>query len=222
MRLCYTMAASLMASMIWSPHVSDMRRKTPPQLAPLSVTRAPKAAGAATAPDRYLSADEMTAAVTRLELGVMRAQEAMASWGVELHKHVGGGQLSWGEAALLHSVRLRGASPTLAELLTFLHRKDLAALQYSLRKLEKHGLVKRTKGPSRREVGFAITEAGRKLTDEYARVRREVFVTLCEEIVDMQSSLVGASAVLERVIGIYDQATQSILNQRLTTPPEDQ
>lgn len=208
--------------MIWSTPVSETRKKPPPMLTPLGMTRTRTRGAGATAADRYLSEDEMTAAITRLELGVMRAQEAMAGWGVELHKHVGGGQLSWGEVALLHSVRLRGTNPTLAELLTFLHRRDLAALQYSLRKLENHGLLTRTKGPSRREVGFAITEAGRKLTDEYARVRREVFVTLCEEIVDMQSSLVGASAVLERVIGIYDQATQSILNQRLTTPPEDQ
>lgn len=201
--------------------MSDKQNKPSPQSTPLGVSRSVKAKAAATAPDRYLSEDEMTAAITRLELGVMRAQEAMAGWGVELHKHVGGGQLSWGEVSLLHSVRLRGANPTLAELLTFLHRKDLAALQYSLRKLENHGLLKRTKGPSRREVGFTVTESGRKLTEEYAKVRRKVFVALCEEIVDMQSSLLGASAVLERVIGIYDQATQSILNQRLTSPPEE-
>jgi predicted MarR family transcription regulator len=163
----------------------------------------------------HLVADRHAAALTRLELGVMRAQEAFASWAVELNKHVAGEQLSYQDVALLHSVRLRGGTPTLTDMLIFLHRHDLAALQYSFRKLEKHGLVRRSRGAMRREITYDVTDKGRHLTDAYARLRHEVLVKLVGGIMDMDESMHAAAAVLERMVGIYDQATQSILNEHL-------
>jgi predicted MarR family transcription regulator len=166
----------------------------------------------------YMSRDAISAALTRLELGVVRAHEALASWGTELHKHVSGEQLSWQETAVLHCVRMRGSNPTLAEMLLFLHRHDLAALQYCLKKLENHGFIRRSRGASRREIAFSITEKGREVTDAYARARQEILVELCRQVLDLQPTLIHAAQALERMVGIYDQATQSIFNHRLTTP----
>jgi predicted MarR family transcription regulator len=175
--------------------------------------------GASPAPRRsevlHLVADNHAAALTRLEMGVLRAQEAFASWSVELNKHCAAGQLSFQDIALLHCVRLRGGTPTLSDMLVFLHRTDLAALQYSFRKLEKVGLVRRVRGATRREVAYEATEKGRAITNEYARRRHEVLVRLVGEIVDMDQSMHAAAAVLERMVGIYDQATQSVLNEHL-------
>lgn len=163
----------------------------------------------------HLAADRHAAALTRLELGVLRAQEAFASWSVELNKHCDGGQLSFQDVALLHCVRLRGGTPSLSDMLVFLHRTDLAALQYSFRKLEKAGLVRRLRGAMRREVAYDATEKGRTITNEYARLRHAVLVNLVAEFVDMEQSMHSAAAILERMVGIYDQATQSILNEHL-------
>ena len=165
--------------------------------------------------DRYMSVDTLAGSLTRFELGVVRLYEAFSSWALELQKYVSGHQVSFQEVALLHCVRLRGGSTTLAEMMMFLHRHDLAAINYSLRKLEQHGWIQRTRGPYRREVAYSITDEGRAVTDAYGRMRNQVLVTLCREILGMQASTNDAAAVLERMIGIYDQATQQILNQSL-------
>lgn len=165
--------------------------------------------------DRYMSFDALAASLTRFEIGIMRLYEAFSSWALELQKYVSGYQLSFQECALLHCVRLRGGSTTLAEMMMFLHRHDLAAINYSLRKLEQHGLIKRMKGPFRREVAYAITDEGRAITDAYGRMRHQVLVRLCREVLGMQASTADAAAVMERMIGIYDQASTSILNQSL-------
>jgi predicted MarR family transcription regulator len=177
----------------------------------------PPDSGEAAAPcqDRYMSFDALAASLTRFEMGIMRLYEAFSSWALELQKYVSGYQLSFQECALLHCVRLRGGSTTLAEMMMFLHRHDLAAINYSLRKLEQHGLIKRMKGPFRREVAYAITDSGRAITDAYGRMRHQVLVKLCREVLGMQASTADAAAVMERMIGIYDQASQSILNQSL-------
>jgi predicted MarR family transcription regulator len=166
-------------------------------------------------PDRYMSQDAMAAVLTRLELGITRLSEAFASWALELQKHVSGKQLSFQEVSLLHCTRLRGGTTTLAEMMIFQHRHDIAAINYSLRKLEHQGLIKRVKGPYRREVGYTVTELGRKVTDAYGQLRQQVLVQLCKDVVGMQAATNDAAAVMERMIGIYDQATQAILNQPL-------
>jgi predicted MarR family transcription regulator len=112
-------------------------------------------------------------------------------------------------------VRLRGGTPTLTDMLVFLHRHDLAALQYSFRKLERLGLVKKVRGPSRRERAYAITEAGTQLTDVHSRMRGEITVALADDIVDIDRNLHVAASVLERLIGMYDQATAAVLNGRV-------
>lgn len=167
------------------------------------------------APDRHMSTDGLSAALVRLELGLMRMHEAFSSWALELQKHVSGHQMSFQEAALLHCVRLRGGTTTLAEMLIFLHRHDLASVNYSLRKLEQLGLIKRRRGPYRREVAYAITERGQEITEAYSRYRQRVLVERFREIPGMQQTANEVAAVVERMIGVYDQSTQSIMNQPL-------
>jgi predicted MarR family transcription regulator len=166
-------------------------------------------------PDLYLSPNTTAAALTRLELALMRSAAAFTRWAPELHKFATGEQLTFQEAAIMHCIRLRGGSTTLAEMLIFLHRHDLAAVQYSLRKLEKSGLVRRAKGPQRREIYYFITEKGKEQTVIYGQMRARLLVKLCESIVGFESSMANAAAVLERLTGIYDQATQDALNQHL-------
>ncbi len=166
-------------------------------------------------PDRYLSPNSVAATLTRLELALMRSSAAFMRWVPELHKFATGEQLTFQDAAIMHCIRLRGGSTTLAEMLIFLRRHDLAAVQYSLRKLEKAGLVRRAKGPQRREIFYFITDKGREQTVLYAQMRARLLIKLCEDVVGFESSMATAAAVLERLTGIYDQATQDALNQHL-------
>jgi len=174
---------------------------------------------------QYMSYDALAASLTRFEMGIVRLHEAFSGWARELQKYVSGQQMTFPEVALLVCVRLRGGSTTMAEMMMFLHRHDLAAISYSLRKLEQNGLIRRMRGPNRREVAYAVTDRGREVTDAYGRMRHQVLVQLCREVVGMQASANEAAGVMERMIGIYDQAAQTILNQAMISsaariPPE--
>ncbi len=165
--------------------------------------------------DRHLASDPQLAALTRLELGVMRMHEAFGGWMVEVHKQAKGPQLSYQDISLLHAVRLRGGTPTLSEMLTFQHRHDLSSLQYGFKKLEAQGLLKKVKTQSKREIAHQITEKGLAITDRYAELRQQTLVKLLADIPNVEATMHGASAALERMIGLYDQATQTLLNEHI-------
>jgi predicted MarR family transcription regulator len=163
----------------------------------------------------HFAQDAESAALARLEMGLMRATEAFTNWAVELHRKSSGVHLAFPDIALLHSVRLRGGTPSLSEMLLFMHRHDLAALQYSFRKLERHGFVKRVRGASKREVAYQITALGREATDAYSELRHQVLIPVVRCLTDFTDNIHDAAAVIERMIGLYDQAVQALLNEHL-------
>lgn len=165
--------------------------------------------------DCHLATDDCGASLTRLELGFMRVHEAFSSWVVELHKHVRGPQLGFEDIALLHAIRLRGGAATLGELLIFQHRHDLSSIQYSVKKLQALSLLKKVRGGSKREVAYELTAQGSEITERYAELRAEVIVSLCAGVVGLDDDMAHAAQTLERLIGVYDQATQALLNSSL-------
>jgi predicted MarR family transcription regulator len=166
-------------------------------------------------PDIYMTDADAAAALTRIELATIRAMEAFGRWAHYLHGSVSGARIGFQEICLLHSIRMRGGAQNLSELMMFLNRTDVSTIQYSLRKIEQHGLIERVTGRSRREAGYRLTEAGVRTTDAYARRRTAILLELIEEINGFTGSLGTAAAALERMTGLYDQATQTVLNQKI-------
>jgi len=168
--------------------------------------------------DRYMTTDAESSALTRAELAMIRAMEAFSRWAFFLNKAVSNSALSHQDIALLHSIRMRGGAQNLSELLLFLNRNDVSTIQYSLRKLEQHGFVERMVGNSKREAGYTLTPAGLENTEAYSRVRQEVMVKLIAEINQFVPALENAAAAFERLTGVYDQSTQTILNRKILDP----
>jgi predicted MarR family transcription regulator len=164
---------------------------------------------------RYMTQAAESAAVTRCELAMIRAAEAFQRWAFFLHRSVSGTALSANDIYLLHSIRMRGGAQNLSELLLFLNRSDVSTIQYSLRKIEQHGLIERVVGNSKREAGYRLTESGMAATDAYARVREEILIALTAEVSGFESALQTAAAALERLTGLYDQSTQTVLNRKI-------
>lgn len=163
----------------------------------------------------HLATDSGGASLTRLELGFMRVHQAFSSWVVELHKHVRGPQLGFEDIALLHAIRLRGGTATLGEMLIFQHRHDLSSIQYSVKKLQALSLLKKVRGGSKREVAYELTAQGTDITERYAELRADVIVSLCGGVVGLEGDMEHAARTLERLIGVYDQATQALMNSSL-------
>ncbi len=170
-----------------------------------------------TAPDllHYMTDSDAAAALTRAELAMIRAVEAFARWCTFLHRSVSDAPLSATDVWLLHSIRMRGNAQSLSELLLFLNRNDVSTLQYSLRKIEQSGLIERITGNSRREAGYRLTARGMAATDAYAKLRDELLVALVGDVRDLPGRLDSAAGALERLTGLYDQATQTVLNRKI-------
>lgn len=164
----------------------------------------------------YMSRSELAAELTRAELAMMRAIEAFSRWCNVLHKTVANAHLSYRDIALLHAIRMCGKAQNLSELLMFLNRNDVSTLQYSLKKLEQENLVQRVTGSSKREAGYLLTEYGIAATEEYSEIRSEILVSLLDEFRDFGPRLSTASSAIERLSGAYDQATQSVMNRKLS------
>lgn len=155
------------------------------------------------------------AALTRAELAVIRALEAFSRWCLFLNKSVSGVSIGPEDVWLLHSIRMRGGAQNLSELLLFLNRNDVSTIQYSLRKIEQCGLIRRVTGNSRREAGYQLTEEGVRATDEYARLRDELLVSLVRDINGFVPALDQAAGAMERLTALYDQSTQTVLNRKI-------
>ena len=167
------------------------------------------------ASERYMTDDQAAMQLTRTELAVIRCIEAFARWSEFLHKSVAGTSLGHQDVWLLHSIRMRGGAQNLSELLLFLNRNDVSSIQYSLKKLEQFGYVKRIVGNSKREAGYELTPEGLETTEHYARVRQEVLIQLVDEISSLEPALARTAQTLERLTGIYDQVTQTVLNRHI-------
>jgi predicted MarR family transcription regulator len=166
-------------------------------------------------PDRYMTTGEAAASLTRAELAMMRSFEAFERWGFFLHKSVSSTALNPQDVRLLHSLRMRGGAQNLSELLLFMNRNDVSTIQYSLRKIEQAGLIERITGNSKREAGYRLTESGEQATDDYAVLRDEILVSLIGDVNGLVESLEGAASALERLTGLYDQSTQTVLNRKI-------
>lgn len=165
--------------------------------------------------ERYMTAGVEASALTRAELAMIRAIEAFQRWTFFLHKSISGTVLGAQDVWLLHSIRMRGGAQNLSELLMFLNRTEVSTLQYSLRKIEQFGLIERTTGSSKREAGYRLTAEGVAVTDAYARLRDDLLVGLVGEVNNFVPALEAAAATLERLTGLYDQSTQTVLNRKI-------
>lgn len=166
--------------------------------------------------EAYMSQSELAAELTRVELAMMRTIEAFSRWCSVLHKTVANAHLSYRDIALLHAIRMCGGAQNLSELLMFLNRNDVSTLQYSLKKLEQENLVQRVTGNSKREAGYVLTKQGHAATEKYAEIRFEILISLVDDVRDFGPKLEAAASAIERLTGAYDQATQSVMNRKLS------
>lgn len=162
-----------------------------------------------------MTTGDAASSLTRVELAMIRANEAFERWTFFLHKSVNGKPLGAQDVHLLHSIRMRGGAQNLSELLLFLNRHDVSTIQYSLRKIEQAGLIERITGNSKREAGYRLTESGLAATDAYAQLRTEILVDLVCDVNGLMAALDAAAAAMERLTGLYDQSTQTVLNRKI-------
>lgn len=152
--------------------------------------------------DWHLSTNAAERATTEIEFALMRAFEGFGRWQSECLASVCDLAATGPENALLHLIRMNDRPKTMRDLARLTNRDDVPNMQYSLRKLIKAGLVLR-QGAGRSGVSYVVTDAGRRVTDDYAAVRRRLLIAAIDQVPGLAERLSEAARSLNLLGGIY-------------------
>lgn len=156
----------------------------------------------------HLAGNEDEIKVTEFELQLWRVFYGLQRWQEECEKNSNGNILSSNELAILHIIRMKNRPKTLTDIERLLNRNDTHNIRYSINKLLKMGLIKKTQSAySGKNYYFEITEEGRKDTDNYSRMRKFILIHMFKESgLDLEE----LSKNLIKIKAIYDEADRSV------------
>ena len=161
----------------------------------------------------HLALDAPEVDTTELEFALMRAFESFGQWQTECLASVCDLAATGPENALLHLIRMNDRPKSMRDLARLTNRDDVPNMQYSLRKLLKSGLVLR-KGSGRSGVTYVVTDEGRRVTEEYAAVRRRLLIAAIVEVPGFHERLADAARSLTLLGGIYAEAARVAATHR--------
>jgi predicted MarR family transcription regulator len=163
----------------------------------------------------HLAMFENEVPVTEFEYAILRFSAAFTRWQGDCMSCATHSGLSGQDAAVLHVVRMREIPKSLSEIARLLNRDDIANIQYSLKKLLSAGLLTKASAVSKKQTSYAVSATGRRITDAYSEVRREILISMIGELRNPSEDLGQATRTLDMLIGLYDQASRIAATYRL-------
>lgn len=161
----------------------------------------------------HLSESPVEVSTTELEFALMRSFEGFGRWQSECLATVCDLAATGPENAMLHIIRMNDRPKSIKDLARLTNRDDVPNIQYSLRKLIGAGLVLR-KGSGRSGVTYEVTEAGRRVTDDYGAVRRRLLIAAIAGVPGFAARLEEASRTLNLLSGIYEEVSRVAATHR--------
>ena len=150
---------------------------------------------------------------TELEFALMRTYEGFARWQSECLSSVVDLAASGAENAMLHIIRMNDRPKSIKDLARLTNRDDVPNIQYSLRKLISAGLVER-RGAGRAGVTYEVTEAGRRVTGDFAALRQRLLIDAIDSVPDIHRRLREATRTLNLLCGIYEEVARVAATHR--------
>lgn len=172
--------------------------------------------GPDTADDRawHLAESPDAATLAEFELALERVFQSFYRWKSDCMAAVAPEALSGHDTAVLNVIRMRDRPKGLSEIARLLNRSDTSNIQYSLRKLEKAGLIAKD-GAARKTMAYKVTPLGEKITDAYGKLREELLVVLAAELgATDDQRLPKVGRMLDMMSGLYEQAAQKAAVRR--------
>jgi predicted MarR family transcription regulator len=157
----------------------------------------------------HLAKDESELRLTEFEYASIRFQESFARWITTIAEMSGVPELKQTEHIILHVIRMQNRPKTTTTIARLINRADLPNIQYSLRKLESAGLIRKTKEKGTRIFTYSITELGEQQTNEYAKLRSELLVKNLRTLADFEHRLEDATQLLSVMTGIYEESARN-------------
>jgi len=146
--------------------------------------------------------------LSEFEYALIMTSHAFNRWIVRCMAATGASNLSPLDVLVLHSINHRDRPKKLADLCLVLNLEDTHTVNYSLKKLEKLGLVKTSRIAGKEKVA-EIEEEGRRVCDKYAAIRNDCLVRSFHAFGDASDNVVELASLLRVLSGLYDQAARS-------------
>lgn len=177
-------------------------------MADVATVSAPVSQPVADNPDDALRHEQ---AINAFEYAIWHLGSAFARWRRDCLACLPGESLSGAEASILHIVHLNNTPKGIGEISRLLHRDDIANLQYGIKKLLAQGFLEKTnpKAP-KKSVTYQTSAKGRKLVEDYLRLRRETLMRLTARVPGMTDTIGEVTTMLHVMIGLYDQASNIV------------
>ena len=153
------------------------------------------------------------AATAEMEFAIMRAFEGFGRWQSECLAAVCDLAATGPENAMLHIIRMNERPKSIKDIARLMNRDDVPNIQYSLRKLIGAGLVER-KGSGRSGVTYEVTQAGRRVTDDYSDVRRRLLIAAITAQPGLAERLTEATRTLTQLTGVYEEVARVAATRR--------
>lgn len=154
----------------------------------------------------HLASTPLESAMTELEWGLLRWWEAFDRYQREVVNRLGHPNLSTQEVSILHSIRLQERPKSTGVIANLLNRDDIQNIQYSLRKLVAEKMIKKVKDGAGKSFNFAVTEKGKRFTDELAEFRRTFLVQQLEGVENKEERLLEAARMVSLMTALCNEA----------------
>ena len=149
--------------------------------------------------------------VTMIEYSLIRTFGALERWMAECQGVAAHIPMSSTDNLVLNAIRMREVPKGVSELARFLNRDDVSNIQYSLRKLQSEGLIEKTSSKKSRRASYQVTRKGRKVTDEFARLRSQLLIAAVPGLTDWEEQVATTRRVLGLMQSIYENASVSLM-----------
>lgn len=169
-------------------------------------------------PAWHLGQDPFEASLSRLEVALFSVLESQSRWQRECIVITQGDlSISGKDNTLLNVIRMYDRPKGVSEIAHFLNRDDISNIQYCIRKLQSNGLVTKADGKgSRKDVTYKVTDHGRKLTEDFADLRRDLLVKAFHSAGFTRERVEELADSLILMTGLYESAARDVTLSNMT------
>lgn len=158
------------------------------------------------ASSKHLASEE-TWPLSELEFAQTILHNAYNKWIVRCAGAVCNYELNAIEVLTLHNIHQRDTEQRRIDICFMLNIEDTHTVNYALKKLMKHGLIKGTKRG--KEIFYATTSEGHDVCEQYREVRDLCLVSGLKAIDGETEKLSEVATTMRTLSGLYDQAARS-------------